>query len=251
MATIAWNVSFFYLVGNLDFFHRNDGISGIPAITLAGIDFGDTRNFYFLVLTCVVLAILLTRNLLNSRPGRAVRALRGGALAAESFGVNTFQARILAFVYAGVLAGLSGWLYAHLQRAVNPPLRHQHEHRLPADGRGRRGAQYRRRLPGRRHRHAAAGPVADAAAFPAACPGQFRDHRLRRPADPAAAILATRHLAAPGQAGQPPVAAGREAALARDQRGTGAAAAPAAGAWRRDPARHRAAQAVRRAGGGE
>lgn len=120
IATIAWNVSFFYLVGNLDFFHRNDGISGIPPITLAGIDFGDTRNFYFLVLACVVLAILLTRNLLNSRPGRAMRALRGGALAAESFGVNTFQARILAFVYAGVLAGLSGWLYAHLQRAVNP-----------------------------------------------------------------------------------------------------------------------------------
>jgi branched-chain amino acid transport system permease protein len=120
IATIAWNVSFFYLVGNLDFFHRNDGISGIPALRFFGIDLGDTRNFYFLVLAAVVLAILLTRNLLDSRAGRAVRALRGGALAAESFGVNTLNARILAFVYAGVLAGLSGWLYAHLQRAVNP-----------------------------------------------------------------------------------------------------------------------------------
>jgi branched-chain amino acid transport system permease protein len=120
IATIAWNVSFFYLAGNLDFFQRNDGISGIPAITLFGIDFADSLNFYWLVLLCVVLAIVLTRNLLNSRAGRSVRALRGGALAAESFGVNTFNARVLAFVYAGVLAGLSGWLYAHLQRAVNP-----------------------------------------------------------------------------------------------------------------------------------
>jgi branched-chain amino acid transport system permease protein len=120
IATIAWNVSFFYLAGNLDFFQRNDGISGIPAITLFGIDFARSMNFYWLVLLCVVLAILLTRNLLDSRVGRAVRALRGGALAAESSGVNTFNARVLAFVYAGVLAGLSGWLYAHLQRAVNP-----------------------------------------------------------------------------------------------------------------------------------
>ena len=120
IATIAWNVSFYYLAGNLDFFQRNDGISGIPAITLFGIDFADSLNFYWLVLFCLVLAIVLTRNLLDSRPGRAVRALRGGALAAESFGVNTYKARVLAFVYAGILAGLSGWLYAHLQRAVNP-----------------------------------------------------------------------------------------------------------------------------------
>jgi branched-chain amino acid transport system permease protein len=120
IATIAWNVSFFYLVGNLDFFRRNDGISGIPPLNFFGIDLGDTRNFYVLVLFCMVVAIALTRNLLDSRPGRAMRALRGGALAAESFGVNTLNARILAFVYAGVLAGLSGWLYAHLQRAVNP-----------------------------------------------------------------------------------------------------------------------------------
>lgn len=120
IATIAWNVSFYYLASNLDFFQRNDGISGIPAITLFGIDFADSLNFYWLVLFCLVLAIVLTRNLLDSRPGRAVRALRGGALAAESFGVNTYKARVLAFVYAGILAGLSGWLYAHLQRAVNP-----------------------------------------------------------------------------------------------------------------------------------
>ncbi|MBO1079223.1 ABC transporter permease subunit [Roseomonas haemaphysalidis] len=120
IATIAWNVSFFYLVGNLDFFARNDGISGIPPIRLPGIDFGQPLAFYFLVLGFVVLAILLTRNLLDSRTGRAVRALRGGALAAESFGVNTHRARILAFVYAALLAGLSGWLYAHMQRTVNP-----------------------------------------------------------------------------------------------------------------------------------
>jgi branched-chain amino acid transport system permease protein len=59
-------------------------------------------------------------NLLDSRTGRAIRALRRGHIAAEAFGVQTPRAKLLVFIYAAVLAGLSGWLYAHFQRAANP-----------------------------------------------------------------------------------------------------------------------------------
>jgi branched-chain amino acid transport system permease protein len=59
-------------------------------------------------------------NLLDSRTGRAIRALRRGHIAAEAFGVHTPRAKLLVFIYAAVLAGLSGWLYAHFQRAANP-----------------------------------------------------------------------------------------------------------------------------------
>jgi branched-chain amino acid transport system permease protein len=68
----------------------------------------------------VTLAALLTMNLLDSRTGRAIRALRRGHVAAEAFGVQTPRAKLLVFIYAAVLAGLSGWLYAHFQRAANP-----------------------------------------------------------------------------------------------------------------------------------
>jgi branched-chain amino acid transport system permease protein len=71
---------------------------------------------WFAVIICAV----LTTNLLNSRTGRAIRALRRGHVAAEAFGVETARAKLLVFIYAAVLAGLSGWLYAHFQRAVNP-----------------------------------------------------------------------------------------------------------------------------------
>src|SRR5690606_38143663 len=64
--------------------------------------------------------VFATQYLLDSRPGRAIRALKGGGIMAESCGVVTDRFRILIFVYAAVLAGLSGWLYAHLQRDVNP-----------------------------------------------------------------------------------------------------------------------------------
>jgi branched-chain amino acid transport system permease protein len=68
----------------------------------------------------VLLAGIGTTNLLSSRIGRAIRALRRGGVAAESFGVNRMRVKLVVFVYAALLAGLSGWLYAHLQRSVNP-----------------------------------------------------------------------------------------------------------------------------------
>jgi len=61
-----------------------------------------------------------TANLLDSRPGRATRALRGQLEMAESLGVNGARLKIVVFVYAALLACVSGWLYAHLQRFVNP-----------------------------------------------------------------------------------------------------------------------------------
>jgi branched-chain amino acid transport system permease protein len=120
VGTIAWNISFYYITGNLDFFRRYDGISGIPPLSIGSFSFVDSGRIYYLILIIVALSILATRNLLDSRIGRAIRALRGGAVAAESFGVDTARAKIIAFVYAAVLAAISGWLYAHMQRAVNP-----------------------------------------------------------------------------------------------------------------------------------
>jgi len=78
------------------------------------------RSLYFLIWLVVGLAVLAVLNLLDSRTGRAIRALKGGVVMAESFGINTARSKLLAFVLAAALAGLSGWLYAHLQRAVNP-----------------------------------------------------------------------------------------------------------------------------------
>ena len=120
VGTIAWSVSLYYTFANLDLFGRNDGISAVPPLAVDGIRLIDGRLYFTVIWIGVLLAALATANLLDSRAGRAIRALRGGALAAASFGVNTPQARTLAFVYAAVLAAFAGWLYAHMQRSVNP-----------------------------------------------------------------------------------------------------------------------------------
>ncbi len=120
LGTLAWSVSLYYLFGTLDLVGRNDGISSIPPLQLAGVKFVDVRQSFTLIALALLASLWASRNLLDSRWGRAIRALRGGSVAAASFGVNIAAARMLAFVYAAVLAGLAGWLFAHLQRAVNP-----------------------------------------------------------------------------------------------------------------------------------
>jgi ABC-type branched-subunit amino acid transport system ATPase component/ABC-type branched-subunit amino acid transport system permease subunit len=120
LGTIAWGISLYYLFGNMEFLGGFTGISSLPAINLFGLVLDSGRKFHYLIWTLVLLALLSIHNLLDSRSGRAIRALKGGRLMAESFGVNTARMKIVIFIYAALLASLSGWLYAHLLRFVNP-----------------------------------------------------------------------------------------------------------------------------------
>jgi len=120
LGTIAWGLGLFYLFSKLEFLGRNDGISGIPPLSIGSFKMIDPGAIYFAIWIAVLLSALLTMNLLDSRTGRAIRALRRGHVAAEAFGVQTPRAKLLVFIYAAVLAGLSGWLYAHFQRAATP-----------------------------------------------------------------------------------------------------------------------------------
>ena len=120
LGTIAWGIGLFYLFSKLEFLGRNDGISGIPPLSIGNFRMLDPGTIYFAIWIAVLTSALLTMNLLDSRTGRAIRALRRGHIAGEAFGVQTPRAKLLVFIYAAVLAGLSGWLYAHFQRAANP-----------------------------------------------------------------------------------------------------------------------------------
>lgn len=120
LGTIAWGLSLFYLFGNMELLGKYDGINGIPVLNLFGWELESGRSIYYLIWVVVLLAVISVQNLLNSRPGRAIRALRGGGTMAEAMGVNTAWMRVVIFIYAAVLAAISGFLYAHLQRAVNP-----------------------------------------------------------------------------------------------------------------------------------
>jgi branched-chain amino acid transport system permease protein len=120
LATIAWGLSLYYLMGNLDALGKYDGLLGIQTLSLFGVELGQGRGFFLLAWAIVVLAAVAILQLLDSRPGRAMRSLRTGTQMAEAMGVNTLRYKIIIFVIAALLASVSGWLFAHFQRSVNP-----------------------------------------------------------------------------------------------------------------------------------
>lgn len=120
LGTIAWGISLYYFFSTIESLGGHSGISNIPSISIASFEFDTGNKMYYLIWLIVFAAIVITKNLLNSREGRAIRALKGGQVMAESMGVNTFRSKMVVFVIASIFASISGWLYAHTQTFINP-----------------------------------------------------------------------------------------------------------------------------------
>lgn len=119
LGTIAWGLAIFYFFGATPMLGGYGGLSGIPPLSIGSMVLVDPRHFYPVIWAAVVIVVVITLNLLDSRPGRVIRSLRSGRTAVEAFGASTSRLKLFIFVYAGVLAGLSGWLYALFLRAVS------------------------------------------------------------------------------------------------------------------------------------
>lgn len=120
IGTLGWGVSFYYVFANIPALGQHDGLSNIPPLSAFGIDFNSNEAFFYLTWALVALAVVSISNILDSRFGRAVRSGGRTTPMAEALGINTTRVGIIIFVYAALLACLSGWLYAHFLRFVNP-----------------------------------------------------------------------------------------------------------------------------------
>lgn len=96
------------------------GLAGIPYLSLGGLVFDRDIKFYYLVLAMVLLITLGVKNLIHSRVGRALRAIRESEQAAETSGIDTAGLKLRAFIFSAVLAGLAGGLYAFYITFVSP-----------------------------------------------------------------------------------------------------------------------------------
>lgn len=121
VATMAFGEIIYQLIKNLEpLTGGTKGITKIPSIEIFGVSFKDYRNFYYLMLLGLVLVIVLTRNLKNSRPGRAMLAIRANDIAAEAMGVNVVSYKLVAFMTSAFFAGIAGAFYAHEMRYISP-----------------------------------------------------------------------------------------------------------------------------------
>jgi ABC-type branched-subunit amino acid transport system ATPase component/ABC-type branched-subunit amino acid transport system permease subunit len=120
LGTIAWGLAIYYLFGNIEALGGHNGQAGVPPLAIGTISLERNAAIYYLIWCILAAAMLVVANLLDSREGRAIRSLRGGAVMVESLGINVFRIRLVAFVIAALLAAISGWLYAHMSRFVSP-----------------------------------------------------------------------------------------------------------------------------------
>jgi branched-chain amino acid transport system permease protein len=101
----------------------DQGIAHIPPLAVGGwrlVSWARPLNTYYTVWIIALLVLLGSSNIVSSRVGRAMRAVHGSEIAADTSGVNTARYKLQVFVLSAVLAGLAGSLYAHYMGYIDP-----------------------------------------------------------------------------------------------------------------------------------
>jgi ABC-type branched-subunit amino acid transport system permease subunit len=96
------------------------GLVGIPELSLFGMPLDTDRRYYYLVWLVVGVTLAGAFRLVDSRLGRALRAIGGDETAATLSGINTWAAKVQIFVVAAAIASLGGSLYAHYITFLSP-----------------------------------------------------------------------------------------------------------------------------------
>ncbi len=132
MVTLAFAQMAYFVFHDTKLGGGSDGIFlyGRPVLGAGAtvwLDFENKRHFYFLVLASVALAYALLALLLRARFGHALVGIRLNEQRMRAVGFSTYGYKLAAFVIAGALAGLAGFLVAVKDAAVNPELLSWHE----------------------------------------------------------------------------------------------------------------------------
>ncbi len=122
MATLGMGI-IVYIVFNewVDLTGGPSGFSGIPSIKLGSVTFDSDFKNYYLVWTFVLVCVLFSLNLANSRIGRAFRAIHDAETAARVMGVNARILKVQVFALSAIICAIAGSLYAHIMTFVAPP----------------------------------------------------------------------------------------------------------------------------------
>jgi ABC-type branched-subunit amino acid transport system ATPase component/ABC-type branched-subunit amino acid transport system permease subunit len=118
VATLAFGVPVSSFLLNYSHFPTLNPSNLIRPPVLQRIDLEKPLYFYYFCLVVLVAAVLLARNYRNSRPGRALIAVRDNERGAAAYSIEPLRTKLSAFAFSGALAGVAGGLYALLLRGI-------------------------------------------------------------------------------------------------------------------------------------
>ena len=96
------------------------GLVSIPPPMLFGFEFSSPGSYYYLVLITCILTLLFFNNLIKSKFGRNLMALRDDENAAVAMGINISRDKVIALTISSAIAGIAGALYAHFMLFISP-----------------------------------------------------------------------------------------------------------------------------------
>jgi len=96
------------------------GIAGIPMLGIGNLSVDSDEKYFVVVWVIFVLLFALTRNIINSRPGRALQALHGSEQAASAMGIDVPGMKLMVFILSAAYAALAGVLYVHFVAFISP-----------------------------------------------------------------------------------------------------------------------------------
>jgi branched-chain amino acid transport system permease protein len=125
MATLGFGIIISKILVGTKIFGEADGISGVPAfhlfssLSVTGESSLRVQNYY-IAWFILIAGLVLILNLINSRSGRALRAIHGNEQAAQSIGIDTARTKLAVFVLSAVFAAIGGAFMTHFNGSIGP-----------------------------------------------------------------------------------------------------------------------------------
>jgi len=121
MGTLGFGMIVFIFFREWSRFTGGDsGLVGIPALALGPVDLSSRTAYFFLVWGTVLAGFEVCGRIVNSRVGRALRAIHDSEQAAAAMGIDTSRMKVHVFVLSAVFAAVAGFLYAHMINFISP-----------------------------------------------------------------------------------------------------------------------------------
>jgi branched-chain amino acid transport system permease protein len=121
MITLAFGQMAFYTAASLRAYGGDDGLTiATRSLVLGGKALANDRVFYYAVLACLISVYALCRTIVGSRFGRVLQGAKQNPARMQAIGFNPYPYQLVAYVIAGMIAGLSGFLLANLTEFVSP-----------------------------------------------------------------------------------------------------------------------------------
>ncbi|MFH0847758.1 MAG: branched-chain amino acid ABC transporter permease [Chloroflexota bacterium] len=121
MATLGLGIITYIVFREAEHFTGGQtGLPGIPYLSVFGFVFNTDKKYYYLVWAFCLAILLISQNIVNSRTGRALKAIRDSEIAAESIGIDVAKLKVKVFSLSAVYASLAGSLYVHYITYISP-----------------------------------------------------------------------------------------------------------------------------------